>query len=401
MKIGILREGKVPPDTRVPLTPAQCASLLKQYPSLDIAVEPSPDRCFTDEEYQEAGLRLSDDFSDRDVVLGVKEVPIHWLRANKTYLFFSHTIKKQSYNRNLLKAILENNIRLIDYECLVDQKGLRVIAFGRWAGIVGAHNGLLAYGLRSGEYEFPPVYNFRDYNALKRFYQMTEVPPLRIVVTGTGRVAHGALEVLDHLQIQHVEPQAFLKLGDLDEPVYTVLDVHHMYQRKSDGGFNQDEFFGNPGIYESTFAPYTHCSDLMINAIYWDPEAPRFFSREDMQAEDFAIQTIADITCDIDGSVPATIRPATIKKPVYGFDPVSGHEVEPYQAHSIDIMAVDNLPNELPRDASEAFGDMLIDHVIDQLLHPTSEMIKKATIAEDGMLTEAFNYLQDYVDGGE
>lgn len=401
MKIGILREGKTPPDTRVPLTPAQCASLQKQYPELDIAIEPSPDRCYTDEEYEEAGINLSDDFSDRDVVLGVKEVPIPWLRANKTYLFFSHTIKKQPYNRDLLKAILEKKIRLIDYECLVDQKDQRVIAFGRWAGIVGAHNGLMAYGLRTGEYEFPPVHQFRDYNSLKRFYQEEAVPLMRIVVTGTGRVAHGAMEVLDHLQVQHVEPETFLELEELEEPVYTVLHVHHMYKRKSDGGFDQSEFFNNPGIYESTFAPYTHCTDLMINAIYWDPDAPRFFSREDMQRDDFAIQTIADITCDINGSIPATIRPATIESPVYGFDPKTGTETKPYRMESIDIMAVDNLPNELPRDASEDFGDMLINNVIDQLLHPPSEMIRKATIAENGQLTEEFSYLQGYVDGKE
>lgn len=398
MKIGIIREEKNPPDSRVPLTPHQCKWLLQQYPDVELYVQSSPGRCYADAEYMTEGIPVVESLQDCEVLFGVKEVPIDQLLADKTYFFFSHTIKEQPYNRDLLRTVLARNIRLIDYEVLTTEQGARVIAFGRWAGIVGAHNGLMAHGARKGTFTLPRVGSVKDYNALKKQYNKIELPPMRIVVTGSGRVATGAIEVLDHLGIRQVEPEEYLK-HQYEEAVYAQLKIHHLYQRKSDHGFEMQEFFDHPDRYESIFAPYTKATDLMINAIYWDPNAPVYFTREAMQRPEFSIQTIADITCDIEGSIPATLRATTIDDPVMGYDPATHQEVAPYQPHTIDIMSVDNLPNELPRDASADFGDQLIENVWDELIHGKGTMLDRATIAQDGHLGTNFQYLENYVKG--
>ncbi len=398
MKIGIIREGKVPPDMRVPLTPEQCRLVKERFDAIDVVVQESPIRAFSDDAYREQGIKVVSDLSDCDVIMGVKEVQISDLIPNKQFFFFSHTIKEQPYNRELLRTVLDRNIRLIDYEVLTTDAGMRVIAFGRWAGIVGAHNGLMAHGQRKGTFSLPRVGTVKDYNALKKLYNQIDLPPLRIVVTGSGRVATGAIEVLDHLGIRQVEPEEYLE-HQYAEPVYAQLKIHHLYQRKSDHGFEMQEFFDHPDRYESIFEPYTKATDLMINAIYWDPNAPIYFTREAMQRPDFSIQTIADITCDIEGSIPATLRATTIADPVMGYDPATHQEVEPYQPHTIDIMSVDNLPNELPRDASADFGDQLIENVWDELIHGKGTMLDRATIAQGGQLGPYFQYLQGYVKG--
>lgn len=397
MRIGIIREEKSPPDSRVPLTPNQCRWLLDQYEGLEIVVQKSANRCFSDSEYENLGIKIQESISDCHILLGVKEVPVEKLIDGKTYLFFSHTIKKQPYNQNLLQEIVHRKIRLIDYECLVDSQGNRVIAFGRWAGIVGAHNGILAYCSRKG-IAIPRVTQFKDYNDLKTFYRDNTIPPFRIVIAGNGRVASGAIEVLNHLNIMEVEPEDFLK-GGFKSTVYTQLWIHHLYERISDKGFEKQEFHSDPDLYTGIFSPYSKVSDLMVNCIYWDPRAPLFFTKQEMRQTGFSIVTIADITCDIDGSVPATLRATTIDDPVMGYDPVTESEMEPFQPSSIDIMSIDNLPNELPRDASRDFGSMLIDNVIDELIAGNGPIIEKATIAINGTLGPKFKYLQDYLDG--
>ena len=398
MKIGIIREGKVPSDARVPLIPPQCRSLMKKYDNVQIFVQPSPHRCFSDEEYERAHINLKEDLSNCDILFGVKEVPKNMLIPEKTYFFFSHTIKMQPYNRELLQEILRKRIRLIDYEVITDDKDNRLIAFGRFAGIVGAHNGLRAYGLRTGLYEMKPVHTFKDFNAIKEFYDTLTLPPMKIVLTGGGRVSRGAMEVLDYLKVRKVKPKEFLK-KEFDHPVYVQLNTEDLYYRKEDKHFNAFDFYDHPEKYQIRFSPYLKVADIMMNGIYWDPKAPVFFSREQMAGPDFHIQTIADITCDIEGSIPSTVRPSTIMDPFYGFDPVQWQETEPFRQGAVDVMAVDNLPNELPRDASEAFGIMLMKYVWDELFKKQSDMLDRATIARDGRLTPKFEYLHDYVNG--
>ncbi len=398
MKVGIIKEGKIKTDSRVPLTPKQCRYLQDKYSDLQIFVQPSQKRCFSDLEYQSQGISLTENLAECEILLGVKEVPISLLLPNKTYLFFSHTIKKQPYNRELLRSILQKKIRLIDYECLHDEYGRRVIAFGRWAGIVGAHNAILTWGRRSGEFNLKPMHECHDWAEAMTYYQNLPLSKIKLVVTGEGRVANGATEVLDLMKIKRVSPQAFLE-KNFNESVYTQLTVKEMYRQEGETSFNETHYYQHPEQYESIFEPYTYTANVMLNGIYWDRRIPVFFSKEDMKRKDFTIRVIADVTCDIapNSSIPSTIRASSIAEPIYGYNPVLEKETKPFQSHCIDVMAVDNLPNELPRDASEDFGNQLISKVWSQLNQIDSRMIYEATIALDGDLNQPYEYLRDYV----
>ena len=399
MKIGIIREGKTPPDSRVPLTPEQCAYLIKER-GMDIVIQPSPNRCFSDEEYQNSGIHISEDLLDRDILIGVKEVPIKLLIPGMTYSFFSHTIKKQAYNRKLLQAIVQKNIRLIDYEVLTNEKGQRLIAFGKFAGMVGAHNGLMAYGNRTKLFQLKQMKNYRDYAEAKSYYTSLKLPNVRIVLTGTGRVGRGAVMVLNDMGIKKVSPEEYLN-NSYDQAVYTQLQCIDYAKRKDGSAFDKKTFYEQPELFESCFSPYFRSSDLMINSIYWDNNAPAFFSLDDLRSSDFNIKVIADITCDIApvSSIPSTIKASTIANPVYGFNPLTEAEEAPYQDHVIDMMTIDNLPNELPRDASTAFGEQFINSILDELLKPKSGVIERATITMDSKLSPTFHYLENYLNG--
>ncbi len=399
LRLGLLREGKTPPDARVALTPDQCAYLLDKYP-LQISVQPYPKRSYSDQEYADAGIELKEDLSDCDYLLGIKEVPVADLLPGKTYFMFSHTIKKQAYNRKLLQAILAKRIRLIDWEVLTQENGARVIAFGRFAGMVGAHNALYTYGKRTGAFDLPRMHGLPSYADMKKVYQNISVPPIKIVLTGNGRVGNGAAEVLRDMGIRQVSPKDFRE-KDFPEAVFTQLDPDDYVARKDDSSFSLQEFFADPTGYKSIFAPYAAQADIFINGIFWDNRAPAFFTLAEMADPDFKIEVIGDITCDIApvSSIPSTIRSSTIAEPVYGFDPATGKEIEAFQPSGIDIMAIDNLPNELPRDASEAFGTMFIESVLPELLQEQSAMLDRATIARKGQLGPHFKYLEAYVSG--
>jgi len=402
MKIGIIREGKTPPDSRVPLTPLQCAKIMGEYPKINILVQPSPIRCFPDSDYRHHSISMPEDMAQCEVLMGVKEVPIEQLIADKTYFFFSHTIKKQSYNRDLLRAILDKNIRLIDYEVLTDERGKRLIAFGKFAGMVGAHNGIMAYGKRTGQFELKRMKDCLDYAEAKSIYKTMNWPNMRIVLTGTGRVGMGAALVLKDMGIRQVSPEEYLS-NQYEEAVFTQLRCQDYAARKDGRPFSKKGFYTKPDEYKSIFTPYAQKSDIMINGIYWDNEAPAFFTIEEMKQEDFVIQVIADVTCDIApiSSIPSTLKASTIAKPVFGFDPETEMEAPPYQEDTIDMMTVDNLPNELPRDASKAFGQQFYTHILPELLKPESEVIRRATVAEGGRLGPEFGYLEKYVSGEE
>lgn len=400
MKIGVIREGKVPPDSRVPLTPEQCVHLNKSG-KVEIVVQPSPNRCFKDDDYQKAGITLQEDLQDCDVLMGVKEVPIHQLIPNKTYFFFSHTIKKQSYNRNLLLAILEKNIRLIDYEVLTNEKGQRLIAFGKFAGMVGAHNGIMTYGKRTGLYDLRRMKDCHDYAEAKTIYQELDLPPMKIVLTGMGRVANGAAQVLKDMGIEQVTPENFLE-NEFQHAVFTQLDCKDYAAHREGNLFDLQDFFQNPQNYESIFQPFSQASDLMINGIYWDNQAPAFFTKEEMKTEDFKIKVIADVTCDIApvASIPSTLKASTIANPIFGYDPNLEQEALPFQKGVIDMMTIDNLPNELPRDASTAFGEQFIEYIFTELLEQkVGGIIDRASVTKKGDLGKYFEYLRDYVNG--
>jgi saccharopine dehydrogenase (NAD+, L-lysine forming) len=402
MKIGLIKEGKIPQDKRVAFSPMQLKNLSDQYAGeLEFFVESSLHRCFADDEYLDVGIPVVDDLHDCDVLMGIKEVPVHQLIADKTYVYFSHTIKKQPSNRLMLKEVLQKNIRLIDYELLKDNQGLRTVAFGKWAGVVGAYNGFLTYGLKSGLYELKRAYNCFDRRELDEELKKVSLPPIKIVVTGTGRVGKGVKEVLQTIGIREVDTHDFLH-NYYEEPVYTILKSSDYYRRKTDGGYEQKEFYTHPERYESHFLKYAEVSDLLIAAAYWDPKAPKMFPLAAIQSEDFNISVIADITCDLNGSLPTTLKSSTVLEPVFDVDRDS-HEMLPAfgKQNSISVMAIDNLPTELPRDASEEFGSQLAIHLIPELLKVDSQVLDKATIAKNGDLTLEYMYLQDYVNDSE
>lgn len=397
MKIGIIKEGKIPADSRVPLTPAQISSL-NEREELSFVIAPSPNRCYTDEEYSDANVSMSKELSDCNVLMGVKEVPINELIPGKTYFFFSHTMKKQSYNQKLLQAVIDKGIRLLDYEVLCNAEGSRVIAFGKFAGMVGAHNALWTFGQRTGHFEMSRMKDCFNYKEAVEEYAKINFPAIKIVVTGDGRVGSGAAQVLEDMGIRRVNKEAFLK-DAFNEIVFTQVDSEDYIIAKNGDAFVKADYYKNPTKYDCNFEPFYTTADIMINGIYWDNKAPAFFSLEDCKKPGFNLQVIADVTCDIApvSSIPTTLFASTIADPVFGFDPQTGKQCEPYQKDCIDMMTIDNLPNEMPRDASEAFGQMFIDYVLEELLNDDSEMIEKATVAVNGKLGKHFQYLNDYV----
>lgn len=398
MKLGIIREEKTPVDLRTPLIPKHCKTLLEKHSELEIYLQESPHRAFKATDYEAIGVKLVEDASHCDILMGVKEVPIENLIPNKSYLFFSHTAKEQAYNRKLLQAILQKKITLIDYEYLTNEKGHRLVAFGRFAGIVGMHNGLKTWGKRTKTFDLQAANETFDFEALKNLYQSIDFPAIKIVVTGGGRVAKGAIEVLKAAKIKEVNPNDFLN-KNYEEAVFVQLKTEDLYIHPEKENFDKNHFFEDPKEYKSLFEPYTKVCDLMVNAIYWNPEAPIYFSKKAMQKADFKIKVIADITCDIEGSIPATLRATSIANPVMGYEPMLEKEIKPFQENGIDIMSVDNLPCELPRDASTEFGDYLVDSVMEDLLQKgqDSSIINRATIAQNGNLGAYFTYLNDFV----
>lgn len=396
IKIGIIKEEKIPVDNRVALTPGQCRWLLSEKWPLSILVQPSEVRCFKDEEYERAGAVLKDDLSECDILLGIKEASVHSLIDGKTYLFFSHTRKKQAGNRELLRTILKKQITLVDYECLEHEDGQRIIGFGFFAGIVGAHNGIMAYGERTGLYHLERVYKQKNFKELIHTYFGLKLPNIKVAVTGSGRVAHGLVEIMNLMGLHEVEPEDYLKKR-FAYPVYTQLKGKDLYEHEITGVYAREDFHNHPQNYLCRFLPCASQTDILLNGIYWEEKIPRLFQESDIAGSDFIIQTIADVSDDKCGSIPINIASQRIEDPVYGIDRNSLQKTEPYLKNSIDIMAVSNLPNELPRDASRYFGEQLIKYVLDDLFKPHNEIIQRATIAAGGHLGKYFSYLADYV----
>ncbi len=397
IRLGIIKEGKLPYDKRVAFTPAQCVLIEKKFPAVKVFVQSSAQRCYPDADYASLGISVVDDISVADILMGIKEVPAYELIPGKTYLFFSHTIKKQPRNKELLQEILKRNIRLIDYECLTDIEGNRVIGFGRYAGIVGAYNGILGYGLQTMAYTLNPAHTLINKTELDEELKKVHLPDVKIIITGGGRVANGATEIMGALKIRRVTPYEFLNYT-FHEPVYTRLHSKDYNTPKDGSPWNSKSFYEHPENFTSTFDRYTRACDILMHCAFWHPSAPVLFTAEEMKSETFKITFIADITCDINGSIPSTIRASTIESPFYGYQPLSGKEEAPFTGKAINIMAVDNLPCELPKDASDDFGKNLFDLVLPSLLiEDANRIIERATITMNGQLTASYRYLQDYI----
>lgn len=400
---AIIKERKNPPDRRVVFSPEKCQEVMQQFPDARIIVEASDIRIFPDSAYKAVGCEVKADVSEADVMLGVKEVPVEALIPNKKYFFFSHTIKKQPYNRKLLQAILKHKIQLFDHETIVKKNNARLIGFGRYAGLVGAYNGFRLLGKRDGIFELPKAETLPDLNAMKAELDKITLPKsLKIILSGTGKVTGGAKEILDHLNVREVQDEAYLT-QDFNEPVYCLIDVME-YNKRIDGQpGDKYEFYKDPSGYESDFMKYAQVSNFFIAGHFYGNGAPYLFTREDAKKPEFNINIVADISCDIDGPVASTIRPSTIADPFYAYDRQNEVEVPVGTPGSIAVMAVDNLPCELPKDASEGFGEMFLDHVIPAFFNEdTKGILERARMTtEEGTLTKRFQYLQDYVEGKE
>jgi alanine dehydrogenase len=393
--IGLIKEGKVPSDNRVALTPKQCRYLLDQLPSWDIIVESSPNRCYKDKEYQNEGIKVVEDINKADILFGIKEVPTNQLIANKKYLFFSHTKKAQTYNKALFHTMMDKNITLIDYECLEHEDGQRLIGFGFFAGIVGAHNGIMAYGNRTKEFTLGRVKEVKDYMELIHTYFGLKLPNIKIAITGSGRVAHGILEIMNLMDVQQVEPDEYTS-REYSYPVYVHLKGGDLYRHKINNTYDRKDFHTHPENYNCLFINYLKHTHILMNGIYWEPGIAPLFTMDDLKEDDYALTTIADITDDAHGSVPCNLGDSSSEDPVYGVNVTSFEKTAPYMHNVIDIMAVGNLPNELPRDASRYFGEQLIKYVIPDLIKGGNKIIEGATMLDKGKLTPKFSYLEDY-----
>ena len=395
IKIGVIREGKMPRDRRVPFTPEQCLAIEKIFDA-EVYVQPSDWRCYTNEEYASKGVKMREDLSECDVLLGIKEVPLAEMIPGKKYLFFSHTIKKQPHNQKLIKAMLEKKIQMIDYECLTDIHHNRIIGFGHYAGIVGAYNGILGYGKKYNIFDLKRAHECHDRAEMREEFRKIRLPNIKVIVTGNGRVANGAIELLGGLHLRRITPFEFTNFS-FREATYSQLHSNN-YNEPIDGSvWDTNTFYAHPEKFRSTFGKYTKHCDLLIHCSYWDPRAPKLFTKEEMRSPEFRISVIADVTCDINGSIPSTGRASSIADPFYGYDPVTESEGPAFSNNTITVMAVDNLPCELPRDASEDFGKELIEKVLPSLAGEDKDtLIERGSIVKDGKLMPKFEYLSDY-----
>jgi hypothetical protein len=401
--LGVIREGKVPPDFRVPLTPKQCKAIEVLYPEVKVVVQKSPIRTYPDAAYAEQGIELVDQLHDCDYIFGVKEVQIADLIPNKTFFFFSHTFKKQPYNRDLLNAVLDKKIHLVDYEVLKDKYNKRIIGFGRYAGIVGCYNAFLTYGLKSGRYSMKPAHECEDRKEVEQELKKVDLPAdFRVVLTGFGRVGHGAREIIDLLPITEVSPEEYLK-NSFEGPVYTHLEAEDYFAPQDGSSFVKKDFYASPENYCSTFGRYSKKSDMYIPCHFWSAKSPFILTNEDLLHPENRIKVVGDISCDIAGPIACTIRPSKIGNGIYGYDPVTQTEVDFMKEGAIAVMAIDNLPCELPKDASEDFGNELLKHVLPCLFgqDPDEVIARGSQTTTTGELTDGFSYLSNYIAGLE
>jgi len=399
MKFGIIKERKNPPDRRVVFAPGELAKLKQTYHDASVAVESSDIRIFSDTQYKSLGITITDDVSNCDVLFGVKEVPVENLIPNKSYFFFSHTIKKQPYNQKLLKAILEKNIDLYDHETIVDEHNRRLIGFGKYAGMVGVYNGIRAFGIKFELFKLPKAETLAGKDDLIKHLKRITMPALKFVVTGTGKVGSGAKEILDAIKIKEITVENYLT-KNYTQAVYVQLDVLEYNKRIDSQVLDFNDFVQHPEAYVSDFEKFTKVSDIYFAGHFHASGAPMILTKEMLNASDCKLKVVADISCDVNGPIACTLRSSTIAEPLYGYFPLEDREVDVFHPAAVVVMAVDNLPCEIPKDASEGFGEQFMEHVIPAFFNGDKDgILKRAKITENGKLTPRFAYLQDYVEG--
>lgn len=427
--IAIRREDKSRWERRTPLTPIHVQQLAGQ--GIDVIVQPSPVRIFTDAEYQHAGAKVHENLGECPVIFGVKEMPTSVFEAGRTCVFFSHTHKGQAHNMPMLKSIIDRGATLIDYELITDDQGRRLIFFGRYAGLAGMLDTLWALGQRL-EAEGTPT----PFGSLKRAWEYdgleearkeiarvareiardglpSSISPLICGFAGYGRVSMGAQEIYDLLPVREIDPTQLgeFRKGAAHSPhfVYkSVFHEEHMYRRKDGGPFSFDEFIASPQLYEATFEQLLPHIDVLLHGIYWEDRFPKLMSREFLcqswsAPHEPRLKVIGDVTCDIRGSIDCTIKATVTDHPTYIYRPEEDATLDAFTGPGPLVLAVDNLPCELPRDSSEEFGAGLSPFVTRIARAHTGgkldfdrlpEEIQRAVIVLEGQLREPFRHLE-------
>jgi len=405
--ISIIREARID-ENRTPLTPNQIQTLTNQFPNLQVFVQPSKKRCFKDEDYSKAGAKIKEDISNSDIIFGVKEVEISTLIENKTYLFFSHTSKVRkdinqttqdkaiTYKKDLLKEMIKRKITLIDYENIRDisGEGYRYLGFGRFAGIVGCYNTLNLYLKLQKEQSLPRAFEINSYEKIKKLISKQNFNKLKILQTGRGNVAKGAMEVLKHANIKQISINDYLN-KKYNEAVFCNISTREYVERNDGKDYSVQDYTSNPHEYKSKIKNYLFDTDMLITGHYWEPKFPKLFCSNQIN-EFMNLKIIGDITCDINGSVPTTIRSTSIAKPYYSIDINSMQEID-LGNKGIAVMAVDNLPSELPNEASEEFGENIISEVFPFLINKDDDRISRATTASQGKFCPKYGYLKEFI----
>ena len=398
--IGIVRESRND-ENRTPLVPEHIKKYKESNPNINFIIQPSNSRCFSDEEYELCGAKINENLNECSIIFGVKEIDPNILINNRTYLFFSHTFKinKQQKNieknkKDLLLSILNKKITLIDYENIRGKNGTRCLGFGRFAGIVGCYNTLNLLLRVLGKQSLASAYKINDYERLVLNLKNLYFPKTKILVTGDGRVAKGVIELLNLTNIKAVSKKDFLE-KKFDQPIFCNLETKDYVTNNSSTNFNLEHFINNPQDYSSSALQYLKETNILISAHYWDPSSPKIFENEDLKDLQ-NLKIVGDITCDINGSVPTTIRSTTIEEPNYWIERYTLKEIDENN-DGIAVMAVDNLPSELPRDSSTEFSEGIINEVLPFLLKEDDGRILNGTITTDGSFLEKYNYLNDYI----
>ena len=402
--IGIVRESRND-EYRTPIVPADIKKFKKNNTNINFIIQPSNNRCFSDEEYELCGAKINENLNECSIIFGVKEIDPNILINNKTYLFFSHTFKIDKKQKNigkdkkeLLLSILNKKIKLIDYENIREKNGNRCLGFGRFAGIVGCYNTLNLFLKVVGKQSLASAYKINDYERLVLNLKNLYFPKAKVLVTGDGRVSKGVIELLNQTNIKEVSKKDFLE-KKFDDPIFCNLETKDYVINNSSTNFNLEHFIKNPREYSSSALQYLKETNIFISAHYWEPSSPKIFENEDLKNLP-SLNIVGDITCDINGSVPTTIRSSTIEKPNYWIDRNNLKEIEENN-DGIAVMAVDNLPSELPRDSSAEFSEGIIKEVLPFLLNEDDGRILNGTITTDGSFLEKYNYLNNYININE
>ena len=405
--ISIIKEARID-ENRTPFTPNQIQTLIANFPNLHVLVQPSKNRCFNDEDYSKAGAKIEEDISPSDIIFGVKEVEISKLIENKTYLFFSHTSKVRKdisqstkdkaiiYKKELLREVIKKKITLIDYENIRETsgKGYRYLGFGRFAGIVGCYNTLNLYLKLQKKQLLPRAFEINSYEKIKKLISKQNFNKIKILLTGSGNVAKGSMEILKHTNIKQISLNDYLN-KKYDEAVFCNISLREHVERNDGKHSSYQDFMLNPHEYKSTATNYLYSTDMLITGHYWEPKFPKLFSLN--QINKFKnLKIIGDITCDINGAIPTTIRSTSIAKPYYSFDINSMKEIDLCNK-GIAVMAVDNLPSELPNEASEEFGKSIISEILPFLIGKDDGRINRATTTSQGKLCPTFRYLENFI----